>query len=316
MGHFWAVILGVAQGIAEFLPISSTAHLKLIPWVFGIEGQYSFLVDAGKAQAFDIALHAGSFVAIMLALWGDWVELVRSAAGKPRPQRRTRRARFAEAAAGAEPHELAPDPKRDPRFARRFLGFLLVTSVPGALFGVALDDKIEKYSTPAFITPQGVLTGFHYAPLLVGGCLIVFGVLLWAVDRFMPAADQIESMTWGKALAIGLAQAAALIPGVSRSGSTMTAGRALGLDRDATARYSFMAALPIIGGAAVFGLRHVPIAELLSLDWMLGFVASAITSMLVMRWMLDYVRNHSFSIFMWYRIVAGALIIGLFFIKG
>jgi undecaprenyl-diphosphatase len=123
-------------------------------------------------------------------------------------------------------------------------------------------------------------------------------------------------MTWGKALAIGFAQALALIPGVSRSGSTMTAGRALGLDRDATARYSFMAAAPIIGGAALFGLRHVPIAELLSVDWVLGFVASGITSVVLMRWMLNYVKTHSFSVFMWYRIVAGLLVIGLFFLKG
>ena len=96
----------------------------------------------------------------------------------------------------------------------------------------------------------------------------------------------------------------------------MTAGRALGLGREATARYSFMAALPIIGGAAVFGLRHVPLAELLSLDWVLGFTASAITSVLLMRWMLTYVRTHSFSIFMWYRVAAGLLVIGVFFLRG
>jgi undecaprenyl-diphosphatase len=307
MGHFWAVVLGVAQGVAEFLPISSTAHLKLIPWLFGIEGQYTFLADASKAAAFDIALHAGSFVAILAALWPDWIELFRSALGKPRPQRRTRRARFAEAQAGAEPQELAPDPRRDPKFARRFLGFLLVTSVPGALFGVALDDKIEKYSTPM---------AFHWAPVVVGVCLIIFGVLLWAVDKFMPSRDDLEKMTWGKSLAIGLAQALALIPGVSRSGSTMTAGRALGLTRDATARYSFMAAAPIIGGAALFGLRHVPMVELLSVDWVLGFVASAITSVVLMRWMLEYVKNHSFSLFMWYRIGMGLLVIGVFFLRG
>jgi undecaprenyl-diphosphatase len=106
MGHLWAVVLGVAQGVAEFLPISSTAHLKMIPWLFGIEGQYAFLANASQAAAFDIALHAGSFVAILIALWGDWVNLVRSAVGQPRPQRRTKRARFSEAAAGAEPVEL------------------------------------------------------------------------------------------------------------------------------------------------------------------------------------------------------------------
>jgi undecaprenyl-diphosphatase len=307
MGHVWAVLLGVVQGFAEFLPISSTAHLRLVPWLFGIEGRYSFLANADQAMAFDIALHAGSCVAILAALWGDWVDLVRSALGKPRPQRRTRRARFSDAAAGAEPVELAPDPLRDTAFARRFLGFLVVTSVPGALFGVLLDTKIEKYSTPS---------AFHGAPLLVGSFLIGFGVLLWAIDHFMTDTGQIESMTWGKSLTIGLAQAAALVPGVSRSGATMTAGRALGLSRDATARYSFMAALPIIGGAAVFGLRHVPIAELFSVDWILGFVASAIASLLLMRWMLEYVRNHSFSIFMWYRIVAGVLVISVFFLRG
>jgi undecaprenyl-diphosphatase len=307
MGHFWAVVLGIAQGVAEFLPISSTAHLKMIPWLFGLEGQYAYLVDAQKAAAFDIALHAGSFVAILLALWGDWVNLVRSALGMPRPQRRTRRARFSEAAAGAEPQKLAPEPMRDTSFARKFLLFLLVTSVPGALFGVALDDKIEKYSTPM---------AFHWAPVVVVVCLIVFGVLLWAVDRYATKDDPLESMTWGRALIVGLAQALALIPGVSRSGSTMTAGRFLGLSRDATARYSFMAALPIIGGAAVFGLRHIPISELLSVDWVLGFLAAAITSVVLMRWMLNYVRNHSFAIFMWYRIAAGVLLIAVFFSRG
>lgn len=307
MSHLWAVILGIVQGVTEFLPISSTAHLRLIPWAFGIEGQFSFLVDPAKAAAFDIALHAGSFLAILLALWGDWVELVRSAVGRARPQRRTRRAAAGVSDAGAEPVELAPNPMRDPKFARRFLGFLLATSIPGALFGVLLDEKIEKFSTPM---------SFHWAPVLVGVCLIVFGVVLWAVDRFVPSGGSIESMTWGKALTIGFAQALALIPGVSRSGSTMTAGRALGLTREATARYSFMAALPIIGGAALFGLRHVPLAELLSVDWVLGFLASAITSVVLMRWMLGYVRNHSFSIFMWYRVAAGLLVIGLFFLKG
>jgi undecaprenyl-diphosphatase len=307
MGHFWAIVLGVAQGVAEFLPISSTAHLKMIPWLFGLEGQYAFLVDANKAAAFDIALHAGSFVAILFALWGDWVDLARSAVGKPRPQRRTKRAKPGEASGDADSRELAPNPMRDTAFSRKFLLLLLVTSVPGALFGVAFEGSIEKYSTPM---------AFRWAPVVVGVCLIGFGVLLWAVDRVVKRAEPIESMTWGKALTIGLAQALALIPGVSRSGSTMTAGRALGLSRDATARYSFMAAAPIIGGAAIWGLRDIPLGELLSLDWVLGFLAAAISSVVLMRWMLGYVRNHSFAIFMWYRLAAGALLIAVFFSRG
>jgi undecaprenyl-diphosphatase len=181
MQHLWAVILGVTQGVAEFLPISSTAHLRMVPWLFGA----NFPTFSG--DAFDIALHAGSLVAIVIALWSDWVELFRSALGRPRPQRRTKRARFAEAAAGAEPLELAPDPMRDPKFARRFLGFLLATSVPGAVFGVLFDKKIERFSTPS---------EFHGAPLLVGACLIAFGVLLWAVDKYMSGDDDLSKMTW------------------------------------------------------------------------------------------------------------------------
>ncbi|NTU72454.1 MAG: undecaprenyl-diphosphate phosphatase [Coriobacteriia bacterium] len=288
MDHVWAVILGAAQGLAEFLPISSSAHLKMLPWLFGIEGEYAFLADASKAAAFDISLHAGSAIAVMIALWSDWVRLL----------------------AGAV--------KRDAEgvTSRRFLLFLLATSVPGALIGVALDDQIETFSTPAFITAAGVQTGFRYAPLVVGVALIVFGVLLWWVDRTVKRSEPLESMNWGKAFAIGFAQALALVPGVSRSGSTMTAGRLLGFSRDATARYSFMAALPIIAGAAVFGLRDIPLSELLSIDWILGFAASAITSVLFMKWMLGYVRNHSFAVFMWYRIAAGLLLIAVFFSRG
>ncbi len=182
-----------------------------------------------------------------------------------------------------------------------------MTSIPGAILGVLLDKKLEVYSTPI---------AFHWAPLLVGGCLILFGVVLWAVDRFVSRQDSIEKMTWAKSAGIGLAQAVALVPGVSRSGATITAGRGFGLSREAAARYSFMAALPIIAGAAVWGLKDVPLHTLFSLDWVLGFVASAIVSLLVVRWMLAYVRRHSLSLFMWYRIAFGIFVIALFFIRG
>ncbi len=278
MTHVWAVTLGLVQGLAEFLPISSTAHLKLLPWIFDVREGFLYTTQ------FDIALHAGSFVAILFALWSDWADL------------------FKGAVAGR-------------KTSLRFLGFLLVTSVPGALFGVLLDEKVERFSTPANPAMTAAQT-FHYAPLVVGVALIAFGVLLWAVDRFAKGTAPLEDMTWGRAAAIGVAQALALVPGVSRSGATMTAGRALGFSRDDVARYSFMAALPIIGGAALFGLRHVPIHTLLSLDWVLGFAAAAASSFLAMRWMLAYVRKHSFGIFTVYRVVTGLLVIGLFFLRG
>lgn len=294
MSHVWAVILGAVQGIAEFLPISSTAHLKLVPWAFGVQDSYPMLASA----EFDIALHAGSFIAILLALWGDWLQLLKSALRSDG----SRETRLSGARTGENTTGL-----HDPRFARRFIGFLLLTSIPGGLFGVLFEDKIAKYSSPAT---------FHYAPLIVGIALILFGVLLWAVDRFAPGREELADMKWHHAAWIGLAQAAALVPGVSRSGATMTAGRALGLSRDTTARYSFMAALPIIGGAAIFGLRDVSLSTLLSIDWVFGFVAAAISSLLLMRWMLAYVKRHSFSIFMWYRIVVGLGVIVLFLVRG
>jgi undecaprenyl-diphosphatase len=257
-----------------------------------------------SSTAFDIALHAGSFAAIVIALWRDWLDLIVAALGGS-PSK------------GAD--DLSDDTLRQTGFARKFIGFLLLTSIPGALFGVLLSDKIEWLSTPDVVgsVSSGVdAVTFHYAPLLLGVMLIVFGVALWASDHYVRREDPLVKLNWWKALVVGLAQAAALVPGVSRSGSTMMAGRWVGLKRDAVARYSFMAAMPIIGGAMVFGLKDVPIATLFSLDWVLGFLAAAISSVLVMRWMLSYVRNHSFAIFMWYRIALGLLVIALFFIRG
>jgi undecaprenyl-diphosphatase len=295
--HVWAVILGVAQGFAEFLPVSSTAHLKLIPWLFQV--QEPMLSSA----SFDIALHAGSLVAILAALWRDWLDMFLAAFGKTPP---------------AEHSPEADDALKQPVFARKFLGFLLLTSIPGALIGVMFESKLEFLSTPDIAGQSAAVaaTTFHYAPLVLGVCLMVFGVVLWAADRFTKGHEPLESMNWWRSLLIGVAQAAALIPGVSRSGATMTAGRLLGIERESVARYSFMAAAPIIAGAAVFGLRNVPIGQLLSLDWVLGFVAAALSSILVMRWMLSYVKNHSFAVFMWYRLAVGALVIGVFFLRG
>lgn len=295
MTHLWAVVLGAVQGFAEFLPVSSSAHLKLVPWLF------NFKDPLLSSAEFDIALHAGSLIAVLAALWRDWLDLIAGVFGLTVPE-----------AVRGVPGD-ADQSLTHPAFARRFLGFLLLTSVPGALVGVAFESKLEFLSTPS---GTGTTQGFTYAPVLLGVCLIVFGVVLWASDRFVSRSDSLDTMSWGKALVIGLAQAAALIPGVSRSGSTMTAGRLLGLKREAVARYSFMAAAPIVAGATVFGLRDVPLGTLFSLDWVLGFIASAVTSVVVMRWMLAYVRNNSFALFMWYRIAAGLTVIIVFFTRG
>jgi undecaprenyl-diphosphatase len=183
----------------------------------------------------------------------------------------------------------------------RFLGFLLVTSIPGAILGLVLEKQAET-----------VFRG----PLVVGVSIIVFGVLLWAVDRYVSGDEPMEGMTWLQAALIGVAQGLAIVPGVSRSGATITAGRALGLSREAIARYSFMAALPIIGGAAVVGLRKVPMDQLFSAPWIVGFIAAAVASVIAMRFMLSWVKTRSYGVFAVYRVVVGLLVIGVFFFRG
>lgn len=264
MTYVWAVILGLVQGLAEFLPISSSAHLALLPWIFGVKDPVL------SSLQFDIALHLGSGVAILVALWPDWADMARGAV-------------------------------KGDSFSRKLIGFLLVTSVPGAIFGAALEDKAA--------------TVFR-SPLVVGVALIVAGIVLWAIDRYARQEKPFEAMTWGSAAAIGVAQAVALVPGVSRSGVTMLTGRALTYTREGVARYSFMAALPIILGAAVFGLRHVAPATLFSLTYILGFLAALVSSVAAMRWMLTFVKRHSFGVFAVYRLVLGAFVIALFLLRG
>jgi undecaprenyl-diphosphatase len=258
----WAGVLGLAQGLTEFLPVSSSAHLTLLPWLFGFE-------DPGLA--FDIALHAGSLAAILVALRQDWIDLARGLV------------------------------RRGGTFEKRLAVFLVVTSVPGAIAGYLLEEQAE--------------TVFR-SPMLVAVTLVAFGLVLWAVDRFIQRAEPLESMTGVKALLIGLAQALAIVPGVSRSGATMTAGRALGLSRESTARYSFMAALPIIFGATIFGLRDVSFASMISADWALGFGASAVSSFFAMRLLLAYVRKRSFAVFLYYRLALSALVVAVAILRG
>ncbi len=268
MTHVWAVLLGLVQGLTEFLPISSSAHLALIPQVSAFHVPAQFVGDAGIR--FDIALHLGSGLAILVALWTDWANLVTGAL-------------------------------REAGFERKLVGFLLLTSVPGAIFGALFDTKAQEAVRN---------------PLVIAGTLMAFGVVLWALDKYTKRQDPFESMTWGRALGVGVAQAIAIIPGVSRSGVTITAGRGLGLSREAITKYSFMAALPIIIGAGLWSLRHVPLHTLFSADWVIGFVAAFISSVLAMRWMLGYVRTHSLAIFMRYRLALGVLVIALFILRG
>jgi undecaprenyl-diphosphatase len=261
MNFFWAIFLGLVQGLTEFFPVSSSAHLALLPKIFG-------LPDPGLD--FDIALHAGTFMAILLAFRTEWLKLVKAFFNKK------------------------------PSFEKTFVWFLIITSVPGAVFGVLLEKKAE---------------GIFRSPLLIAAALALFGAVLWRADKRIEKRKRIEDLSIKDALVIGFSQAIAIIPGVSRSGATISAGRLLGLSREVAVKYSFMAALPIILGAAAFGLRHVPVDDMLSAGWVGGFLAALGSSLWAMKFLLSWVRTRVLDIFVVYR-VALAIVVLIIIIAG
>jgi len=250
-----ALILGIVQGLGEFLPISSSAHLVLVPWLFGWE-------DPGLT--FDVALHMGTLFAVVLYFWKDWVKLLKAA--------------------------LRPGPSND----KRIFWYLVVATIPGALFGLALEKKAE--------------TVFR-SPLLIGIMLIVMGALLYLADKKREIRT-LNTMTLKEAILIGLSQALAIIPGVSRSGSTMTTARFFTLTREEAARFSFLMSMPIILGAGVLKLRHLTMASINS-PFLVGVITSFVVGVLSISFLLKYLRTHNFGLFVGYRFVIGAIVIAL-----
>ena len=267
MTVFQAIVLGVIQGLTEFLPVSSSAHLALAPWLLGWR-------DPGLA--FDVALHVGTLVAVLWFFRAEWVALLRRALEIVR----TRRVATAE---------------------QKRVVFLILATIPGGIAGVLLSDYAE--------------TTFR-SPRLIAVTLIVMGVVLWLVDRFAARRWSLDEMRWPQALTIGAAQAFALVPGVSRSGSTITAGRALGFHRESAAVFSFLLSMPITAAAAA---KEVPAAlhqQGLSATLLVGVVASALSGWLAISILLKYVARHSYGVFAAYRVLLGAAVLLLLAMRG
>jgi undecaprenyl-diphosphatase len=261
MTVFQALVLGIVQGLGEFLPISSSAHLVLTPWAFGWP-------DPGLA--FDVALHVGTLAAVLWYFRGEWIKLTQSAFALLR----TRRA--------------------DTEDKQRLL-YIVVATIPAAIAGVLLED----YAESAFRSPT-----------LIAFTLIVMGIVLWAADRYALQNRPLGAMRFRDALLIGLAQIFALVPGVSRSGSTMTAGRGLRFDRQSAATFSFLMSMPITAAAA---LLKAP--TLLRADdptpLIVGIVSAAASGWLAIAVLLRYVSRHSFGVFALYRLVLGVAVLAL-----
>lgn len=270
---FQAIVLGIVQGLGEFLPISSTAHLILAPWFFGWS-------DPGLS--FDVALHVGTLVAVVAFFWRDWLDIFAAAFGGEVSKRTD----------GADRTDRAG-------YSKNLLWLLVIASVPGAIFGMLFDDKAEQALRN---------------PLLIAFTLSVVGLVLYLVDKYAVHKKEIGAITVKDSIIIGLSQAVAIIPGVSRSGATMTAGLSLGLDRQQTARFSFLLSTPIIFGAALVKVPHL-LKGGITMPVMLGILASAITGYIAIKYMLRFIQKVGYAPFFWYRLALAVVVAAVYFAR-
>jgi len=256
-----ALILGAVQGLTEFLPVSSSAHLFLVPTLLG----WPY-----PGRDFDIALHAGTLLALLAVFGRDWLALFRDS--------------VTSGVNGAS--------------ARRTLTQVVVATIPAGIAGLLLRDA----------------PGLEFRALGIQACtLVVFGFLLWIVDREAPVRPGAEHR-WGPILVVGLAQALALVPGVSRSGVTITAGGATGMARVPAARLSFLRATPITFAALIGGTRHlsseIPVSHLAA-----GVLSSAVVGLFAIHGLLRWLNRAGFGLFFAYRAALAAVLVVTLFMR-
>ncbi|MFN2398777.1 MAG: undecaprenyl-diphosphatase UppP [Gemmatimonadaceae bacterium] len=260
MTVFQAIALGIIQGLTEFLPVSSSAHLALTPWLLGWEA---------PGLAFDVALHTGTLAAVLWYFRRDWADLARAA--------------WATLAR-----------RRADTLESRRLGYIVIATIPGGLAGLLLDDIAETH---------------FRAPALIASLMMAMGIVLWLVDWKSSQLRSLEEMRWTDAVVIGLAQVVALLPGVSRSGATISAGLATGFDRASAARFSFLMSMPITLAAIVLKMPDAVAQRGLDAPLFAGILASGISGWLAISVLLRYVSGHTYGVFAIYRLVVGALVL-------
>jgi undecaprenyl-diphosphatase len=269
LSDWQALVLGIVQGATELLPISSSGHLILVPWI----ADWRYLeTHASFNKTFDVALHLGTLVAVVLYFWGDIVRYVRAWVGSIRKRRVT-----------------TPD--------ERLAWAVAAATVPAAIAGAVGEEFIEKRLGE---------------PWQIAITLAVFGVVLWLADR-LPQQRNLEDIRVGSGFLIGVAQVLALMPGISRSGITITAGRLWRLDRDAAARFSFLLLVPVVLGAVIYkGLKHVVFGSLPAGSggpFLVGTLAALAVGLVAIDALLGYVRRHNYSAFALYRLAVAAAVV-------
>ena len=266
MGIYQAIILGVVQGLTELLPISSSAHLKLIPWIFNWKSM---------PESFDIALHLGTLLAITIFFFKEWLGLIKGG------------------------YEQIFKKKKSTE--GKIFWYIVAVTIPTGIVSLLLD----KFS-------EVICEKFGIEMLLVGIALIVLGIVLYIVDKKSASEVKYEEMTFKQSFLIGLSQAiAAAFPGTSRSGITMTVARALKVDRESAAKYSFLLSTPIILAAVLVSIADFE----LSLAFFAGLISSFLVGIVVIKFLLDYLKKGSFKIFAIYRVVLGLIVIAMTFMR-
>ncbi len=267
MPLYQAFVLGIIQALTEFLPISSTAHLILMPWLFGWK-------DPGLV--FDVALHAGTLVAILIYFFRDWVQIIGQGFGLKI----------------GNDSQLKQNPK--------LLWLLAVASVPIGIFGYLFDKQVETT---------------WRSPYLIGAMLIVVGVLIWIAERRRVGEKSMDKVSWADGLTIGFAQTLSIVPGTSRSGITIVAGLFRRLNRETAARFSFVLSSPAIAAAVLKKLWDVHkeggIPHDMVAPFAVGVAVSGILGIIVIAYFLRYLRRSNLMPFVYYRIVFGIIVIAL-----
>jgi undecaprenyl-diphosphatase len=267
MPIYQVVVLAIVQALTEFLPISSTAHLVLIPWLFGWK-------DGGLT--FDVALHAGTLVAVIIYFFQDWVQIIAQGFGL----------------------RIGRDP--DLKQNRNLLWLLAIASIPIGIIGYLFDKQADTT---------------WRQPYVIGTMLILVGIVMWIAEKRRIGSKSMSTIQMSDGIAVGLAQAVAVIPGTSRSGATISAGLFRNMNRETAARFSFLLSTPAIAAAVAKKFWDVHkeggIPADMKVPIVVGIAVSGVLGAIVIAFFLRYLRRSSLMPFVWYRIVFGIIVIAL-----
>ena len=281
MPLYQAVVLAIVQGLTEFLPVSSTAHLWIVPWILKWN-------DPGLT--FDVALHAGTLVAALLYFWRYWLEMIKMVLGIGAGGDSKLKIQDSKSSAG--PMALLGE-------NRKLFWFLVIATIPGGIAGVLFERAAEEKLR---------------SPFIVGPALIIVGLLMWAGERVGSETHDLGKVSLLDSIIVGVAQAFAVIPGVSRSGSTMTAGLFRSMNRETAARFSFLLSTPLIAGACLkkgLEIHHHGLPPDMRLPFLVGVIVSALVGYAVIAVLIRYLERHTFAIFVVYRVILGVVLLAV-----